>query len=134
MQRYCLKLLHTPVHHPEPQRRNDGQQHHAGIAGWHLWRIIMVAKDLVLAADQVMMVAVAAQLKQHHPANDVITVPAMNRHGSFVVAAGEMFALQAVMFNVVQVSSNSIPCTAAVINSNAVISPKVKRTTARKKN
>lgn len=50
---------------------------------------------------QVMMVAVAAQFKQHQSAQYMVAVPAMLRHGTFVISIGPLFALQAVMFNIV---------------------------------
>ena len=61
----------------------------------------MMLQHLVFFAGQVMVVAVAAQFKKHKPAKNMVTVPAMMGHGSFVISICNLFTLQAVMFNIV---------------------------------
>ena len=96
-----LQLLYLFIHYIKPQRWYQGQYHTAGITRRQLWCIFMMLQHLVFSAGQVMMVAVAAKFKQHQSAQDMVAVPAMLRHGTFVISISPLLALQAVMLNIV---------------------------------
>jgi hypothetical protein len=94
-------FFNSPVHHVEPYGRKECQYHASGITRRQLRGLIMVLKYLVFTACYIVMIAMAAQFKKHQPAHDMITVPAMLRHGPFIFAIGCLFAHQSIMFNIV---------------------------------
>ena len=61
----------------------------------------MMAQHLVFATGEIMVVAVAAQFKEHIPADGMIAVPAVVRHSAFVFIVPGAFAGQAIVFYVV---------------------------------
>ena len=63
--------------------------------------MFVVTEYLVFTAGEVMMVAVAAELKEHNAADDVVAVPAVDRHSPLVSACCYLAALQAVMLDVI---------------------------------
>jgi hypothetical protein len=65
------------VHDTPPQRRNDGEQDHAGIAGRQLGRLVEVAQRLVAAQRVGVMVGVALQVVEQNIGGDVVGVPAV---------------------------------------------------------
>lgn len=75
--------------------------HHAGITGRHLHGVFVMPQNLIFTAGHIMMIAVTAKFKQHQPANDVITVPAVVRHGTFIQSAAALASAEAIMFNIV---------------------------------
>ena len=61
----------------------------------------MVAQYLVFAAGQVVVIAVAAQLKEDEPANHMVAVPTVPGHGPFIFAWCVFVAGQSIVLNVV---------------------------------
>ena len=86
---YLVPAPDYRMHHVEPRRWNQGENHHAGIARRHLRGVIVVAQQLVLAAGLVMMIAVTTEFEEHHPPDYVIAVPTVFRFGAL-----EFFRIQ----------------------------------------
>ena len=84
--------MYPGVHNPEPEWRNGGQQHHARITSGELRVFIMILKYLVFTVRKGVVVTMAAQLKQHKPAYNVIGVPGMCRLGVFIAVLGNLFS------------------------------------------
>lgn len=61
----------------------------------------MMAENLVFSAGEIMVIAVAAQFKQHYPADGMVAIPAVMRHGPFIIAGGRFFAGESVVLDVI---------------------------------
>ena len=95
------KVVDPTIHHCEPNGRQQRQEHHARIAGWHLRGIVVMSENLILATGQVVVIGVATELKQKQSPNHVIAVPAVLRHRPFIFSFSGRFPLQPVMLDVV---------------------------------
>ena len=92
---------HPGVHHAPPQRREQREQDHPGVAGRQLRRLVEMAQRLVASRRVGVVVGVALQVVEQHVGGDVVAVPAVLGRGALVAAVRRALAQQPVVLEVV---------------------------------
>jgi len=104
--RAVLNGVNTGIHHPAPQRRDQGHQDHAGVAAGQLSPAVQHLQLVVGPGGEAVVVGVAAHVEQRPVVHAPQRVPGVPRRDPLEPAGRPAAALEAVVGDVVEELEN----------------------------